>query len=129
MAEVDVYRRHVSHPDDWAFLRPLVEHAPSHVMPALFCAYLATWRAAAMKEEAPHRKDNAGRRAANSRLRIDSQRMASGDSATRQRYARLVNNGPRQSCSTCQHCTLLGECGKALPMRGDLCDSWKADFT
>lgn len=129
MAEVDVYRRWVEHPDDWAFVRPLVEHAPSHVMPALFCAYLATWRAAAIKEDVKHCKDNAGRRAANSRIRVDSKRMEDGDKATRQRYARLVNQGPRQSCATCQHCTLVGECDKGLPMEGELCDSWRADFT
>lgn len=129
MAEVDVYRRYVENPEDWAFLRPLVAHAPSNVLPALFCAYLSTWRAAAMKEALPHRKDNAGRRAANSRLRVDSHLMMAGDTKTRQRYARLVSQGPRQSCATCQHCTLLGECSKGLPMDGALCEKWKADFT
>ena len=82
-----------------------------------------------MNEHRAHRKDNAGRRAANSRLRIDSKLMASGDSATRQRYARLVQKGPKQACTTCQHCSLLGECGKGLPMDGALCPEWRADFT
>ena len=129
MAEVDKYRRVVDHPDDWRFVRGLIHHAPAHVLPALMCAYLATWRHAAMGEPSPHRKDNAGRRAANSRLRIDSQRMEGGHAPTRRRYAKLVQDGPKQACTTCQHCSLLGDCGKGLPMDGALCPEWRADFT
>ncbi len=129
MAEVDKYRRAIDRPDDWQFVRSLIHHAPDNVIPALLRAYLATWRHAAMNEHKEHRKDNAGRKAANSRLRIDSQRMASGDSDTRKRYARLVQKGPKRACTTCQNCSLLGECSKGLPMRGDLCDEWKADFS
>ncbi|WP_299313477.1 hypothetical protein [uncultured Halomonas sp.] len=129
MAEVDKYQHAITHPDDWKFVRGLIHHAPDNVIPALLCAYLAIWRHAAMNEHKSHRKDNAGRKAANSRLRIDSQRMAIGHAETRQRYARLVRHGPKQTCATCQHCSLLGECNKGLPMRGDLCDEWRADFS
>jgi len=129
MAEVDIYKRYVVHPDDWRFVRSLIHHAPAQVLPALMCAYLSSWRWAAMQEPASHRKDNAGRRAANTRLRVDSERMEKGHHSTRQRYARLVNSGPKQACTTCQHCTLKGECSKGLPMDGELCAEWKPDFT
>lgn len=128
MAEVDVYRIYVEHPDDWRFVRSLTHHAPSNVLPALFCAYLASWRDAAMKEPASHRKDNAGRTAANSRLRIDAKNMSAGHEATRKRYERLTSQGPKQACTACQHCSLSGECKKELPMNGALCQEWKADF-
>lgn len=129
MAEVDKYRSLVAHPDDWTFVRGLVHHAPDNVLPALFCAYLATWRHAAMNESRAHKKENAGRYAANSRLRIDSEAMERGDPATAKRYARLVQHGPKQGCATCQHCSLLGECEKGLPGPGDKCEEWRADFT
>lgn len=129
MAEVDVYKNYVEHPEDWRFVRALVEHAPSHVLPALFCAYLSSWRHGAMCEPRPVKKENSGRRAANSRIRIDAERMQRGDKDTRQRYARLVQQGPKQACATCQHCSLLGKCGLGKLGPGHLCEDWKADFT
>ena len=128
MAEVDVYKICVEHPDDWQFVRSLTHDAPANVLPALFCAYLSTWRHAAMQEPASHRKENAGRRAANTRLRLDAIAMEGGDKDTRQRYARLVQYGPKQNCATCQHCSLIGECKRSLPGPGHLCEEWRADF-
>lgn len=128
MAEVDVYKKYIQHPDDWAFVRGLVHHAPAPMLPALFCAYLSSWRDGAMKERVACRKENAGRRAANSRIRADAEAMQRGDKDVQRIYWRLVNRGPKQTCATCQYCDMEGVCKKALPGTGNLCEQWKADF-
>lgn len=124
---MDTYQKLIMHPDDWQFVYSLVHHAPDHILPALFCAYLASWRHAAMMEPLPHKKDNAGRRAANTRLRTDADRMQQGDQATMELYGRLVREGPKRGCATCRHCTLLGECGNDLPMNTPWCSEWERD--
>ena len=128
LAEVDLYRHCAVDLEDWDFLRGLTHHAPADVLPAIFCAYLATWRHAAMLEPSPARKENAGRYAGNCRMRVDAAKMERGDKDTMRIYARLVREGPRVACATCQHCDTVGGCRKGLPMVGSECPEWRADF-
>lgn len=112
MAEVDIYRHWVADRADWEFVRPIVQHAPREMLPPIFSEYRRRYKEAAFSEPAPHRKDNAGRRAANIGLRRDSEAMKRRDADTNARYSNLVRQGgPCQSCATCRHSTLVhGEC-------------------
>lgn len=115
MAEVDIYRHWVADRTDWEFVRPLVCHAPREMLPPIFSEYRRRWKQAAYAEPKPHRKENAGRRAANTGLRRDVEAMKRRDPEANKRYATMVRLGtPEQLCATCRHSTMVaGECKRA----------------
>ena len=123
------FRSYVPHAKDWDFIVGIASGMPSRMLPALFCAYLASWRHAAISEPAEHRKDNAGRRAANIRMRESVQGIKRNDARTMAIYTRLLTSGPTISCATCSKCNLEGICTISGDPVGKPCDKWKADFT
>lgn len=112
MAEVDIYRYWVADKADWEYVRPMVCHAPREMLPPIFSEYRRRYKEAAFAEAGPHRKDNAGRRAANVGLRRDVEAMKRRDPETVRHYAQLVRQAtPYQACAACRHSTLVaGEC-------------------
>lgn len=56
-------------PEDRRFIEKILAGQPAWIVEAALKDYEITWRAAADNEPAPHKKDNAGRRAANTFFR------------------------------------------------------------
>lgn len=123
------FKDYIPHAKDWEFIQRTVAGLPARLYPALFCAYLASWRHAALSEPVEHKRDNVGRRAANTRIRESAAGIRANDTRTLAIYTRLLESGPKQSCATCSKCTLEGVCSVSKEQAGELCQEWKADFT
>lgn len=125
---MEQFKKHIPHAKDWEFIQRTLQGIPPRLHPALFCAYLASWRHAAINEPKTYRKDNAGRRAANTRIRESALGIKTGNASVLSIYSRLLESGPKVSCATCSKCSLEGVCtagGEAVKP----CSEWKADFT
>lgn len=126
---MDQWVKYIPHAKDWEFIQRTLHGIPARLYPALFCAYLASWRHVAMIEPVEHKKDNAGRRAANTIIRVSAEGIRNGNERTLATYSRMLTSGPKVNCSTCSKCSLDGICGISGNKAGDVCAEWKADFT
>lgn len=119
------------HRDDLKFFESLTHHAPSDVLLLLRFEYIRAWKAAAAAEPYSHRKDNAGRFAANTMIREDSENMRARDPETLAKYKKLLEQGPPRICCTCEHYDQNGHCEKlkADPphdfAQSKCCDNWE----
>lgn len=100
----------VGHPHDWEFFHRLTHHAPREMLCAIVSEYRRAWREAEAAEPVGHRKTNAARRAANTRLREDAEGMKSKEPEVLRKYREIVANGPPRVCHTCDHYLDDGSC-------------------
>lgn len=126
---MEQFKNYIPHAKDWEFIRRTLQGIPARLYPALFCAYLASWRHAAINEPVVHKKDNAGRKAANTIIRVSAEGVRKGNAKTLATYSRMLTRGPKVNCSTCAKCSLEGICGVSGNQAGKVCADWKADFT
>jgi len=84
--------------DDVRFLSRVLEPLSREAQGRIMWAYRAAWADGEAAEPLPHRKENAGRRAANewarSIMEIPQNVL---------RYRELIEQGPPQCCHTCDH--------------------------
>ena len=85
--------------DDKRFLARLLEPLTREAKGRVMWAYRAAWEAAEAEEMAPHKKENAGRRAAN--LWIREMMMETPPAVLR--YRELIEQGPPRFCHTRDH--------------------------
>lgn len=85
--------------DDKRFLARLLEPLARDAKGRVMWAYRAAWEAGEAEEAVPHKKENAGRRAAN--LWIRELMMETPPAVLR--YRELIDQGPPRLCHTCDH--------------------------
>jgi len=84
--------------DDRRFLARLLEPLMREAQGRVMWAYRAAWQDGEAAEPLPHRKENAGRKAANIWVR---EMMETPNKVLR--YRELIEQGPPRFCHTCDH--------------------------
>jgi hypothetical protein len=84
--------------DDARFLARILGSLSREAQGRVMWAYRAAWADGEAAEPLPHRKENAGRRAANKWVRSVMEAPKSV-----MRYRELIEQGPPQCCHTCDH--------------------------
>jgi len=96
--------------DDQKYLTTLLRGIEPAARAGLLHRYAQQWAAALDAEPAPHRKENAARRAANTSIRREAKAMRAEEPDMVKLYREWQNYGPPPCCHTCLHYNKHGQC-------------------
>jgi hypothetical protein len=96
--------------DDEQYLVVLLRGIEDFAQAGLLHRYALAWKAAHDAEPASHRKENAGRRAANTIIRQEAKAMRAEEPDMVKQYREWQNFGPPPCCHTCLYYSKEGVC-------------------
>ena len=122
-------------PDDKKWLRHILTDGEPQIVRALLLRYADIFLQCSDAEPVKHRKDNAGRRAANTWIRQEIDKMRHEEPETVKNYRRLLKEPFPKCCHTCENYDLQGVClryGMEPPedfaAKTDACADWVEDI-
>ena len=125
----------LSHRDDKRYVKIIVDGFPLDVRRALLWGYVTAWEDAEAKEPVPHRRDNAGRRAANEWIRQEALALRFAEPEDVKHWREAKHRHAPACCHTCEfydqdgHCTVFDQDPPEdfAAMIG-ACDQWEEEI-
>ena len=122
--------------EDRQWLRDLLKDGEPQIVRALVEQYRERWRAASGAEAVEHKRDNAGRRAGNTWIREEIEKMKHAEPQAVMTYRRMLKDPYPRCCHTCDHYQDSGECRRyhsappadfaaTIPT---LCEGWEEEL-
>lgn len=98
--------------EDVHYVRNLIKDGEPEIQAELMRKYAMTWVDTSDTCDWSHRADNEGRRAANTWIRREVERLRHQEPESVRRYREIVRQGPPKCCHTCDRYDKSGSCTK-----------------
>ena len=102
----------LSHRDDKRYVKIIVDGFPGPVRGALMRGWAQAWEAGEAAEPAPVKRENAGRRAANTWIREEALALRFAEPEDVKHWREAKHRHAPACCHTCEHYDQHGSCTK-----------------
>lgn len=123
-------------PDDVRYLRRMLSPLAGRIQYKMLAEYYLIWMLSSEDEATQHRKENAGRRAANEWLTSEVNAMREKEPETVRKYREAMATPIPKCCFTCDHYGADGKCSvfgmnppKSFAESLDKCNDWKEELS